>query len=275
MLQSSELNVGPIMMQLIEGLPDEVGVFLSSGIDSRCIMFALLESGRKVHTYSFTLQDRVSKDCAIAEDISNKFNVKFTKIELPTDLSILKSDILRLHKEYGCVKKTEYECVWPFLYSYSKVEEDAIANGIRADIHFGNFKRARVHYKDDLDGYRREIFSQKNGGQEIQHQLLAKKYNKILFEPYRSQIMIDYFMGTTFEQCNKPHPKQPILNAFPELFDAYRVYPHQNFQQGDSGIAELFDKLLDTDWNLHNYKSVTGIFNEVNRGELNGRRKLI
>lgn len=268
-LQSSELNIRPIMMKLVEPLPNEVGVFLSSGIDSRCILFALLEAGKTPHAYSFTLGDRVSRDCYVAEQVSKTFGVKFTKVILPVNVEDLKSDVLILHNKYGCKLKTEYECVWPFLYAYPMVEEPVVANGIRADSHFCISKRARLHFKDDLDAYRRECFENPNGGQYLQHLQLAEKCNTSVFAPYRSQEMIDYFMGTTYEQCNKPHQKQPILNAFPEYFEKYKVYPHTNFQLGDSGIAEHFDKLLQTDWNRYNYMSVTGIFNLVNKGELN------
>ena len=275
-LQSNELNIRDLMLEIINELDsDEVGLFLSSGIDSRCILFALLECGKKVHTYSFTLDDRCSKDCLVAEDISKFFNVPFTKILLPTDIETLKTDVIKLHVDYNCVKKTEYECVWPFLYAYSKVEEPIIANGIRADSHFCISKRARLHFKNDLDSYRLECFNDPNGGQYLQHLQLAKENNTSICTPYRDKRIIDYFLGTTYEQCNKPRQKQPILNSFPEYFEKFKIYPHTNFQLGDSGISEHFNKLLNTDWNRHNYKSVVGIFNMINRGELNGRRKLI
>lgn len=266
-LQSNELNIKPIMMKLVENLPNEVGLFLSSGIDSRCILFALLEAGKQVHTYSFTLDDRMSRDCEVAQQVSNEFGVKFTKVLLPTNIQVLKDDVLVLHHKYGCTKKTEYECVWPFLYAYSVVEEPVVANDILADGHFCISKRARTRFKDDLDAYRREYFSSPNGGQYLQHLKLAERCETSVFAPYRSQEMIDYFMGTTYEQCNKPHQKQPILNAFPEQFARCKVYPHTNFQLGDSGISEHFNELLKTDWNRCGFKLVTGIFNRVNKGD--------
>lgn len=274
-LRLNEPNIRNIMLSLVETLPDKVGVCLSAGIDSRCIVFALLESGKSVHAYSFTLDDRLSKDCDVAERISKEFGLEFTRIILPTDINALKQDIIKLHYNYGCEKKTEYECVWPFLYVYPVVKETVLANGIRADSHFCISKRARLHFRDNLDAYRKECFDSPNGGQILQHTQLAKENDIELFTPYRSDSMINYFMGKTYEECNTPHQKQPILNSFPEYFDRYAIYPHTNFQLGDSGISNLFNSLLRTDWNLHNYKSVTGIFNSVNRGEIGGRKKLI
>ena len=135
--QSSDLNIRNLLLEMISEIDDdEVAVFLSSGIDSRCILFALLEYGKKVHTYSFTLDDRVSTDCRVAEDVSKTYGVEFTRIVLPTNINVLKKDIILLHEKYGCIKKTEYECVWPFLYSYKIIGEKVVSNGIRADIHF-------------------------------------------------------------------------------------------------------------------------------------------
>lgn len=280
-LQLSEPNIREIMLNLVDNLPNKVGVCLSSGIDSRCIAFALLDSGRKVHAYSFTLADRVSRDCKVAEDISKEFGFEFTKIVLPTDLNVLKQDIIKLHYDYGCKKKTEYECVWPFLYVYPLVTESVLANGIRADSHFCISKRARLHFKDDLDAYRLECFNSPNGGQILQHTQLANENGIELFVPYRSDDMINYFMGKTYDECNKPHQKQPILNSFPEYFSRYAIYPHTNFQLGDSGISDLFNALVSSDWNMRNHKSIVGILNAVNKGELgiekygHKKRKLI
>ena len=124
----NELNIRNLMLELVSEISDnEVAVFLSSGIDSRCILFALLEYGKKVHAYSFTLDDRISTDCRVAEEVAKTYGVEFTRILLPTDINILKKDVVLLHDKYKCRKKTEYECVWPFLYSYKIVDEKVVA----------------------------------------------------------------------------------------------------------------------------------------------------
>jgi len=81
--------------------------------------------------------------------------------------------------------------------------------------------------------------------------------------PYLSKEMIEEFSGTTWEEINKPKQKYPIIVAYKEYFDKIRVYPHQNFQKGDSGISEHFTKLLSTELNTNNFRSVTSIFNRL------------
>lgn len=274
--QSNELNIRQILIDLALEIPDkDVAVFLSAGVDSQSICFSLLEAEKNVTAYSFTLNDRESRDFLMAKHISNIFNIKFIPILLPVDISTLKADVLTLHKKYGCNKKTEYECTWPFLYSYPKVVQTVCANGIGSDGHFCLSKKGVLHYKDNIDEYRKQYWNRKNGGEYNQHRQLAKEFDKIVFEPFRDKRIIEYFNGTSWYDVNTPKQKQPILNSFPEYFKKFKVYPHTNFQLGDSGIAEHFEKLLQTDWNIHNYKSVVGVFNTINRGELNGRRKLI
>lgn len=61
----------------------------------------------------------------------------------------------------------------------------------------------------------------------------------------------------------------PIINSFSDNFENLpSKLNSQNLQTGDSGISDLFSKLLYTDWNIRNYKSVTGIFNSINRDEI-------
>lgn len=263
------LNLHDILINLASEIADtDVAVMTSAGIDSASIVFALLELKKRVHIYSFTLDTHQSTDFINAQKLARLYNLDFTPIILPTNVDVLMKDVLKLHSEYGCIKKTEYECVWPFLYAYSQVKEDTIANGIPADGYFCLSKKGMIHYKDRIDEFREMYFSGPNVGQQKQHNLLAKNYNKKLFMPYLSRKVFDYLYGTTWEECNKPHQKQPILNAFPNDFKNIQVLKHTNLQLGDSGISELFNKLLDTGLNIRHYKSVVGIYNAINRGEI-------
>lgn len=279
-LQSNKLNVHDTLIELVNTIEDnEVAISLSSGIDSASILFALLECNKKVHVYSFTLEDRESRDFKVAKELANRYNLEFTPIILSTNIEKLKKDILTLHNKYGCITKTQYECSWPYLYLIPIVKERVIATGIGADSHFVLSKKGILHFKDKPVEFRKEYFSNPNRGQLPQRTQMADECNKILFEPYFSKKMISYLLNSTWDECNKPRQKMPIRRAFPNEFAKMHIYQHTNFQLGDSGISNLFEKLLYTDWNIYNYKSVVGIFNCVNRGEIvrvnNDRPKLI
>ncbi len=274
MLQLNELNIRKQLVDLAKNLPyNDVAICLSSGVDSQSILFALLEANKNVVAYSFTLDDKESTDFKMAKRVCEIFSISFVPVVLPTDIQQLKLDVLLLHDKYKCNHKTEYECTWPFLYLYRLVDEPILAHGIGSDGHFCLSKKGMMHFKYRIDEYRENYWKRVNGGEKLQHEILAKQYNKIIFEPYKDISIIEYFKGTSWDEVNRPRQKQPILNSFPEYFDKFKIYPHTNFQLGDSGISEHFKKLVSTDWNIHNYTSVTGIFNSVNRGEVDVKEK--
>lgn len=194
---------------------------------------------------------------------------------LPSNVDTLKSDIKTMVRKYDCAKKTDFECFWPYMYLMKQVEESVLASGMAADGHFAISKKAMIHFKDDVQTFRGNYFSKPNRCQLLQRKKLAEELNLKLFDPYLSDEMIAYLYDSSWNECNKPHQKMPIRQAFD--YEKYvKIYPHTNFQLGDSGISKHFEKLLDTNWNINNYKSVTGIYNSVVRGELDHAiRKLI
>lgn len=272
-LQSNDLNVHDILVELASRVEeDTVAVLASGGIDSWSSVFALLEAGKKVHIYSFTLDDRQSSDFIKARELAEIYGLEFTPIILPTNIDTLKKDVLLLSEKFNCTKKVEFECLWPFLYAYNTITETVVGSGLCADGYFCISKSGVLHYKDRIDEFRRNYFAN-NGSQYKHHEVMAKHFNKKLFMPYNSPEMFNFFVGKTWEECNQPRQKQPIFNSYLNEFQSNKFKPHSNLQLGDSGISEHFDKLLYTDWNTHNHKSVTGIFNSVVRGEFNERQE--
>lgn len=256
-----------VLLRSLEGIPDsDVAVFLSAGIDSRSILYGLLEVGKTPHAYSFTLADRESRDFSMARAIARSEGVDFHPILLPTSKESLLRDVYNLHDALWCRKKTEYVCTWPFLYAYRAVEERYISDGMCADGHFCLSKRGMMHYRDRVDEFRMDYWGSPNCGQRHQHELLQRMHGKVVVRPYMKREMIDRFWGSTWDDVNRPRQKQPILDCFPEKFASQKVFPHTNLQLGDSGISEHFDLLLDTKLNTRGYKSAVGPLREVNRG---------
>lgn len=267
--QSNELK--KIFEAQIRKLPKDVALCLSGGIDSVALLSLLLEFDKTVHVYTFTLDNYESDDFKIASRLADRFNCEFTGIILSSDLDVLKSDVLKLHSQYDCIKKTDYECTWPFLYVYPAIKEKIIVAGLGAEGHFGSTRKGSIHYKNNLDEFRQMFFSNENVSQTKQHKKLGAEYSLIQYFPFLTDEIKHYFTGKSWNDVNKPKVKQPIIDLI--SFDAN--VKSSNLQLG-SRVALHFDKLLQTDWNLHSYKSVVGIFNSVNKGELpNAVRKLI
>lgn len=254
-----------ILVNQISNLPDTVALCLSSGIDSIALLSLLLECNKNVIVYSFTLENHESFDFVTAKTLASMKNLKFVSVMLPESLDVLKHDIMVLHEKFECEKKTDYECVWPFLYVYKSVCEDLIVTGLGAEGHFGTTKKACIHYKNDLDEYRRLFFSRPNVNQIKQHKLLCEQYEIDNWFPFLTDDVKNYFMNKSWYELNKPHIKNPVFNI---ILDEFKPFIKSSNLQLGSGISVHFDKLLETNWNLHNYKSVTGIFNSIKRGEI-------
>lgn len=258
-----------LLKTLSEIKEEEVGLLLSGGSGSASVMFALLELGKKVHAYTFHMENVESTDLVRARDLTTKYGVKFTAVPLPTDLQTLKDDCLYLVNEVGCELKTDVECAFPIKYTLSLVEEKVLTSGLGDDNFFGLSKQALINFKhsvESMNTYRKMAYEK----YEVQINLfkkMAKDHGIILHSPYQMQEMIDVFMDTSWEEINKPKKKQWILDSFPEDFQNIKTY-HANYQKGDSGISDNFLQLLSSDWNVKGYKRTDGIFNSIKRGEI-------
>lgn len=276
MLQSNKYNVHDTLISLCNDIKEkDVGIALSSGIDSMSVLLALLECDKRITVYSFTLEDRLSRDYSVAKSIADKLHLPFVSVLLPVSLDVLKDDIKVMAEKYNCKKKTDFECFWPYMYLMKCVQQPVLASGMAADGYFAISKKGSMHYKNDIQTFREQYFSSENKCQIIQRTQLAIELGQKLFDPYLSDEMYNLLYESTWDECNKPYQKMPIRIAFD--YEKYmKIYPHTNFQLGDSGISKHFEKLLYTNWNVKNYKSMVGIYNSVNRGEINnGLRKLI
>ena len=257
------VSLHDILINEVCRLPkNDVALCLSSGIDSQSLFFAMLASGITPHVYSFTLEDRESRDFTEARALAAKMCAPFTKVTLPLDVDTLINDCYTMARDYGAKKKTDFECLWPFLYMYPAIKEKYIVTGIPADGHFCLSKKGILHYKNDVDAFREIYFSNPNAGQKILRAQLAYKYGKINVDPYYSPNIAHALKGMTWDELNKPQQKMPIRNSF-TYFATMKVHNHTNFQLGDSGIAEHFKTLLDTRLNDKGYKSVVGIYNKI------------
>lgn len=252
---------------------ERVALLLSGGVGSAALLFALLRLGKTVTAYTFTMEGHVSSDFSRGRKTAALFGVEFVPVFLPRDLTRLKEDMLWIARTGVAKKKTDFECSWPMLYAYRAVAERgerALIAGMGDDCHFCISKRGLMHFAHNgkIDEFRRKLYANAGYAQRPMHELLARQYGLTLSLPYLSPEMKAAFLGSTWEEVNKPKQKQPILDAFPEEFRRVRPYPHINLQLGDSGIAAHCASLLKTDWNWRGARSVTSIYNDLLSGKI-------
>lgn len=254
-------------LSFIKASKKPAAVLMSAGVDSHSTLFALMELGVPVVTYSFALDNHESRDFKYARATADALGVPFTPVLLPTSLIHLKKFCLYAVKN-GAVSKTDFECMWPMVYAFRKIEEEFIVSATSADSHFALSKKANMHYKDKVDIYRTIVFKKRNTGQKLLLRAEAAKMGKQYLSPYDTTRMCSELHGYTWDELNKPKQKQPIRSAFPEYFEKIKTTTHTNLQLGDSGIADHFNILLESDWNRWGYRSVKGIYNRLVNGDI-------
>lgn len=259
-----ENPIREILVNQIRNIPEkEVAVFLSGGVDSISIAFAADIAGKKIHAHTFHIDGIPSYDAKKAQEISEYFNWNFQLHVVPK--YNIEKDFFILLNEYDCIKKTEFECTWPFLYIYPHVQPKHILTGLGADANFGLSKKCCIHYKHTkelFDEYRLETYA-KGPGSLRQHFLLAERYKKVYHTPYISEDIRKYLMEFTWDELNKPIEKGPIVSAFLDYFSRIVWRKHTNLQL-DARIDEVFEEFLisNTKINLYNRKRTMEIYKD-------------
>lgn len=149
------------------------------------------------------------------------------------------------------------------------IQERYLTTGIGDDKYFALTKNAAINYTHSakaMDEYREKSHKSYIKQTGFMKEVAAQNNIKMI-TPYLTDDMREVFRGTTNEQINKPKMKQWILDTYPEKFEENKYY-HADFQKGDSKIADNFLQLLDSNWNIRNYKRTDGIYNSIARGEL-------
>lgn len=226
-----------------------VGVLLSGGVDSLSLAFAAHRLGMGIQAYTFHMEGDLSYDAIKAQEACNEFgwDCHTTVIPQPS-ADDLNYQFNLLVRNYSCVKKTQVECTFPFLWVFPDIGVKYVLSGIGADGYYGVSKKAILHFKEPkekFDEFRTNYFKPYNVTGFRQIEMLANQFNKTLIHPYIYHPEVsDYFMQFDWYQLNKPKQKQIVRDAFKEEFARLgKVKDHINLQLG-SNIDHLFEKLL-------------------------------
>lgn len=224
----------------------ECAILLSGGVDSISVAFAAERLDKTISAYSFQLAGKPSYDFAKSKEISQMFGWKFIGIEIPVEHLV--DDFHRL-VEFGCIRKTHFECAYPFLYVYPQIEEHYVLSGWGADGYYGISRKAIQHHqvktsKVRFDAFRDAYYQPDECAGYKYQQQFADEYGKTLVSPYLAAAIRDYFYKMDWNEINRPYEKHHIRNAFGEFAMVGKVNKHSNLQL-NGGIDTLFTTLLD------------------------------
>lgn len=254
-------------------------VLLSNGVDSNSLLASLLRNGRKPLVVSFRIENWESTDWLGSKNVAKKLDLEFLDIQLPTDVDTIFTDVKYAIKVLQLKKKANIECSIPLKYALDKIFDLGIKHvysGLGADGQYAESRKAHVAVRKDkaendatwLENFRANYYAQQNPAcSKTMGDYFDSKGGK-LFMPYLNPKFLDVYKGVTHNQMNKPIVKMPIRIAFPEMTDWKLGNRNVNLQLGDSKIAKNYEQLLQSPYNLHNYRAVIGIYNSIGRNEL-------
>lgn len=264
-------DVRKVMRDVLGWIPkdDPITVFMSGGIDSHVCLFGCLDLGLNVSCTSFTLDTHESSDFKAAKHAAGIFGLDFHPVILDSSEEHLKKWVRFAVHKLGIKNKSALECSWPLYMAIRQTEAKHIVLGLGGDSHFLLAKSRAMHCRDIVAETRQHAFRR-----ALQQNDLVKseacKRGKYAHLPFfdMGRMYAELQNETDYEKINSPQ-KSFYHQAYPEYRKLCKVKQHQNFQLGDTNIAKNFsDKLLASDWNVRNSKSVVGIYNDVIAGRI-------
>lgn len=232
-------------------------LLLSGGVDSLTCAFALMELGIDFKCYTFYIDSTPSEDTKHARIACKLFGWELVEIDIPT--KYLEEDFKELSSEWRCAKKTQFECMYAFIYLIDEIEEDYIVSGICADTLYGTSKKANIHFKNDkpsFDEYRIKAFSGNPEG-VLNLLYLCDAYGKYLVTPFFTDNMLSFMLTLSHADLNKPKQKHLPVSSY-KNFQKVKHRRNQNLQLC-SGISIAFESLLTSDINKNNRSRVMDI----------------
>lgn len=273
------------------GIPPgySVGVALSGGVDSSCVLAALLAGGHRPVVISYTPSTTISTDFTMARDAAEALRLPFRSAVMPMDEDTLEA-YARTVIGYGYKGKVEVECLVPMVAVMAAAAEEGVVvmlTGDQADGYFANSKWAshnmerskgvprgsRTNVQLDITPIRidelrdRYYALDKSCSQGVKR--IGEEMGLSVWTPFRDPIIREAFRGTTWRDVNRPRVKEPLHLAFPEWVDTPHLPTRPlpvNLHKGDSYFAEEMGRVLLA--RHPGYRSARGLYAAMARGEL-------
>ena len=256
-----------INRQLEEYKNESVALLFSGGMDSLSLLLSCLDVGIKPTLYSFKIENIDSDDIKASRRIASIYNLNLVEVIIPTDLSIQLEDIKFIIEHFKVKKKTQVQCIQPFLYIVKEIKEDIVLSGLCADDLYGTTRKMQeVGRRSDSEFYKVRLDKQNDlkSSSYCYIKQIFDEVGKQFVAPYKdNQELVDYFLDKGLNELHKPKLKQKTYENYKDDIDKNKLYRKNSSLQVNSGLRELHEELLKTDINIKNWKSIVGIYNYI------------
>lgn len=258
-------------------------LYLSGGVDSTTILFSLLENGYKPKCFTFHLSGEISRDQLIAQSLCDKFGVDLVNIEIPKTNETIVSDVLRIHKLLDTSRTTHIQCLQPFLYTIPTLLESGFSKilaGFAGDDMAGKNRWHRFTYKKlylysnpetqkrlDLESIenRRESFENRIGADKKIIELHNMNGIAVMDPFFENKELAEFVFKIPFYDLSVPYEKGIYIKAYRDYWEKSEIFPKSSSLQHEGGIRDWHNKLLDSEYNIKEYKVINKIYEEIIR----------
>ena len=252
----------------------DVALLFSGGLDSLSLLFSCLDLGIKPHLYTFKLNGNDSTDYITSKRLAEELDLEFTCITMPCETNTLVVDVFHIVRDFKVRKKTQIQCIHPFLYIADVVSENIILTGLCADDLYGSSRKMQeLGRKDSRLFYEKRLEKHQDltSSSYIFIKELFESKGKTFIAPYKdSEDLVEFILSKDLHELHSPKQKNVMYQDYKLELDKYSLYRRNSNLQVNSGLREFHDKLLNTELNVCNYKSVTGIYNTMYRDLFGG-----
>lgn len=252
-----------------------VAALLSGGVDSNMCLFAALDCGLQPTVYTFMLDGHESRDFRTARRTADYFGLDFVPVILSTDILELQQHVWNVYHKFlpeFKVGKSTVECTWPIARTLDVIDEPFWLLGFGGDPPYCSMRKQRKAYlAGEYESMLTKYYTYLHNDLQLKYherylQSIRKKTTRVA--PLNDSKMLTIFQGfDPFDKRQNPTQKGVSRAAFWEYFSQVRIYGQQGFQKGDTGIAEHFESLMETDWYAKG-KTVISVYNRVQYAEV-------
>lgn len=236
----------------------KVAVLLSGGTDSTMVALAAHHVGKKVTAFSFEVVGYPNPDCEQARKTCAVMGWNFNRVEM--GIGDLGERFLDLFFEYGCVKKTEAECLFPMLDVIQRVKQrgyETVLTGFGSPI--PDDRKSSIHCRSNPTGYWDSNYELVGvGDTDATNKIIqmAQKKNVRILMPLLQNGIIDALYGLTpSEMMGRPYEKHHWKDPYHQDFVSLGLLKKSPWgvlgqRQGSPGlqvggqIEKVFSKLL-------------------------------
>lgn len=254
-----------INRELIKYKNKDVALLFSGGMDSLSLLLSCMDIGIKPNLYTFKLNKYESEDYKTAKKISEIFDLELTIININENIDDLINDVKYIIKKFKVKKKTQIQCIYPFIYITKYIKENIVLSGLCADDLYGTSRKMQELGRNDLYRFnekRKELINVPESSSYIYIKYLFENQGYKFIAPYKEcEDLIKFFMSKTFKELHSPKQKNIMYESYKYELLKYDLYRKNSNLQCNSKIREWHDELLNTNENINNNKSVVAIYN--------------